>query len=176
MVQTVVLIAALALAALLVFAASRPGTFRVERSTSIRAPADRIFHLINDLHQFNTWNPFDKKDPNMKGRYRGPAAGPGAGYDFEGNKDVGKGSLEIVEVSNPAKVTMRLDMIVPMTAHNIVEFTLVPNGNATDVTWAISGPCPYLARLVGVFFNMDAMIGRDFEAGLAALKARAEAV
>ena len=173
MFKTIAIVAVVALAALLLFAATRPDTFRVERSVKIKAAPERLHPLINDLHQFNTWNPYNKKDPAMQGTYRGPAAGPGAGFDFEGNKDVGKGSIRIV-ASAPRKVTMKLDMLEPFEGHNTVEFSLAPQGETTDVTWAMHGPSPFLAKLVGVFINMDRMIGRDFEAGLAGLKARAE--
>ena len=112
--------------------------------------------------------------PNMKGSYRGPQSGPGAHFDFEGNKDVGRGSIEIIDSQPPQKVTMKLDMIEPFEGHNIGEFTLAPRGDTTDVTWAMHGPAPFMAKLMGLFFNMDRMIGRDFEAGLANLKAAAE--
>ena len=174
MIKTLALIAVAAIGALLIFAATRPDTFRVQRSASIKAAPDKLYPLINDLRQFNTWNPYEKKDPAIKGSYRGPASGPGAGYDFQGNKDVGKGSIEIVESSPPGKVTMKLDMLEPFEGHNVVEFSLAPRGEATEVTWAMHGPSPFVARLVGVFVNMDRMIGRDFEAGLANLKVRAE--
>lgn len=164
----------LAIAGLLVYAATRPDTFGLQRSTTISAPPEKIFALINDLRQFNTWNPYEKKDPNIQGSYRGPSAGPGAFYDFDGNKEVGKGSLGITGSSAPDKVRMRLDMHAPMEAHNEITFTLVPLGQVTEVTWAMQGPCPYLGKLMGVIFNMDTMIGRDFEAGLASLKALAE--
>jgi hypothetical protein len=160
-------------AALLIAATLRPDTFPVERTTRINASAERIHPLINNIAQMNTWNPFVKKDPNIKGSYRGPVAGPGAAYDFEGNKDVGKGSVEIT-AATPELITMKLDMLAPMEGHNIVEFRLVPSGNATEVTWAMHGPSPYLARLMGLFFNMDNMIGSAFRAGLADLKELAE--
>jgi uncharacterized protein YndB with AHSA1/START domain len=163
-----------AVAVLLIYAATRPGTFRVQRSLAIQAPADKLFPLISDMRQFNTWNPYNRKDPQMKGSYRGPASGPGAAYDFAGNKDVGKGSLEIVDVMAPNRVAMRLDMMEPFEGHNAIEFTLAPSGQGTEVTWAMHGPSPYMAKLMGIFFNMDQMIGRDFEAGLANLKAQAE--
>lgn len=112
---------------------------------------------------------------NIRGEYRGPQAGPGAVYHFAGNKDVGKGSISISIVDTaPSRVTMKLDMIEPFEGHNVVEFTLAPRGDATEVTWAMHGPSPFIARLVGVFMNMDRMIRRDFEAGLSNLKARAE--
>jgi hypothetical protein len=173
MIKTIAILAVIAVGTLLIFAATRPDTFRVERSASIKAPAEKLHPLINDMRVFNTWNPYNLKDPNIRGEYRGPQAGPGATYLFEGNKDVGKGSISIVETA-PAKVTMKLDMLEPFEGHNVVEFILAPQGDATEVTWAMHGPSPFMAKLVGVFMNMDRMIGRDFEAGLANLKARAE--
>jgi len=173
MIKTIALGAVAALGALLIFAATRPDTFRVERSASINAPAERLYPLINDLRQFNTWNPFEKGDPAAKGEYRGPAAGPGAAYDFHGGKS-GKGSISIVESAPPSKVTMKLDMLEPMEGHNIVEFTIAARGAMTDVTWAMHGPSPFISKLIGVFLSMDKMIGGQFEAGLANLKARAE--
>jgi len=174
MIKTISIVVVLALAALLLYAAVRPDTFSVQRSLRIQAPAEKIHPLIADLHRFNSWNPYDRKDPNMKGRYRGPAAGPGAAYDFEGNSQVGKGSIEIVQVQAPRQVTMQLRMIEPMKGLNRVDFTLAPQGDATEVTWAMQGRSPFIARLIGVFVDMDAMIGRDFEAGLAGLKTLAE--
>lgn len=174
MIKTIALLLVLAIGALLLYAASRPKVMAVQRSALIQAPAEKIHPLINDLHRFNTWNPYEKKDPAIKGSYRGPASGPGAGYDFEGNKDVGKGSLQITGAVVPASVTMELHMIEPMEGRNTIAFTLAPRGEATEVTWAMHGPSPFIARLAGVFFDMDRMIGRDFEAGLANLKSVAE--
>ena len=174
MINTVALLVVLAIGALLLHAASRPKVMAVQRSALIQAPAEKIHPLINDLRCFNTWNPYEKKDPALKGRYRGPASGPGAGYDFEGNKDVGKGSIQITGSAVPGRVTMELHMIKPMEGRNTIDFTLVPRGEATEVTWAMHGPSPFIARLVGVFIDMDRMIGRDFEAGLANLQSVAE--
>ena len=173
MIKTIALVAAIAIGALLAVAATRPDNFRVQRTASIKAPPDRLHGLINDMRVFNTWNPYNLKDPNIRGEYQGPQAGPGAIYRFAGNNDVGKGSIAIVDTA-PTRVTMKLDMIEPFEGHNIVEFTLAPKGEATDVTWAMHGPSPFMAKLVGLFMNMDRMIGRDFEDGLANLKARAE--
>jgi hypothetical protein len=161
--------------AILVYAATRPDTFRVQRSVSINAPPQTIFGLINDLRRFNTWNPFTQKDPHVKGVYSGPSDGTGAAYAFSGNKHVGEGSVEIAASFPSSKVAMKLDMIRPFEAHNIVEFTLEPNGHSTKVTWAMHGPSPYLAKLMSVFVSMDNMIGKEFEAGLAGLKTAAEA-
>lgn len=167
-------VAVLIVAAVLLIAARQPDTSRVQRSARIAAPAERIFPMINDLRLMNGWNPFVKKDPNLKGTYTGPAGGPGATYDFQGNKEVGTGRIQIVEAVSPSRVTMKLDMTAPMQAHNDIVFSLVPEGNATQVTWSMQGPAPFLGKVMGVIFNMDRMVGSAFEQGLADLKVRAE--
>ncbi|MDB5873681.1 MAG: hypothetical protein JWQ07_3123 [Ramlibacter sp.] len=173
MIKTILILGAAVIAVPLVWAAFKPDTFSVQRTASIKAAPDKLHALINDMRAFNTWNPYNRKDPAMKGEYQGPQAGPGAVYRFEGNKEVGKGSVSIV-ATEPSKVTMKLDMLEPFEGHNTIEFRLAPQGDATEVTWAMQGRNPYIAKLAGLFMNMDRMIGRDFEAGLANLKAQAE--
>lgn len=151
----------------------RPDSFRVQRTASIQAPPEKIFSHINDLRGFNAWNPYEKKDATPKGSYGEVAIGQGATYEFHG-KDVGRGRLEIIDSRPASEVRMKLDMLEPFEAHNIVELTLRPDGEATRVTWAIQGPVPYLAKIAHLFFDMDRMIGQDFERGLADLKALAE--
>ena len=154
----------------LAVAATRPNDFRVQRSASIKAPAEKIFPHINDLHAFNTWNPFNKKDPNVKGSYSGAVSGPGAAYAFEGNSEVGRGRIEITDSRPASEVRMNLHMLAPMEGRNIVEFTLRPKEDSTSVTWAIQGPMPYISKVLSLFCDMDAMIGKEFENGLAELK------
>lgn len=173
MLKTILIVLAVLLAGLLLFPLTRPDTFTVQRSRQIQAPAEKLHALINDMRAFNRWNPYDKKDPAMQSSYSGPAAGPGARYAFKGNSEVGEGSLTIT-ASTPLQVGMRLDMSAPMEAHNDITFTLVPKAGGTEVTWAMRGDSPYIAKLMGLIFNMDAMIGRDFEAGLASLQQLAE--
>jgi Polyketide cyclase / dehydrase and lipid transport len=166
----------LAVAVVSAIAASRPDTFRVSRSATIATPADKLFPMINDVREFNTWNPYNQKDPQMKGSYSGPASGPGAHYDFESRK-AGTGSFEVLRATASSEVTMRLNMTAPFKVDNTVIFTLAPQGNATQATqatWAMEGPAPFLAKFMGVIFNMDKMVGADFEAGLANLKTKAE--
>ena len=161
-------------AALLAYAATNPDTFRVARGTSIKAPPEKIFPLINDLRSLALWSPYETKDPAMKRNYSGPASGKGAAYEWDGDKNVGKGRLEIADTSPPSKVTIKLDMLKPFEAHNIVEFTLEPKDDATNVTWAMHGQTPLFAKVVHVFLDMDSMVGKDFETGLANLKTVAE--
>lgn len=174
MFKIIAIVVILALATLLIFAAARPDTFRVERATRIKAPPEKVFALINDLRRWGAWSPYEKKDPAMKKALSGAASGPGAVYEWDGNREVGKGRMEITDSSPPSRVIIRLDFVKPFEAHNIVEFTLRPQDDATDVTWAIQGPSPYISKLMGIFFSMDRMIGKDFEAGLVNLKTAAE--
>lgn len=162
------------LAALLIVAATRPDSFRVQRSVTIKAPPEKIFPLIDDLKAFATWSPYEKKDPAMKRSFTGPAAGPGATYAWDGDKNIGQGSLAITESQSPSRVLMRLDFLRPFEAHNFAEFTLLPRGDATEVTWAMYGPSPYVSKVMGLVFDFDKMVGSDFDDGLATLKAAAE--
>jgi uncharacterized protein YndB with AHSA1/START domain len=174
MINIIAIIVVVLLAALLGFAATRPDTFRVQRATSIKAPPEKIFALINDFHSWGSWSPWEKMDPTMKRTHSGAANGKGAVYEWEGNNKVGKGRMEIMDTSPPSKVTIKLDFVKPFEGHNIAEFTLEAKGDSTNVTWAMYGPNPYIAKLIHMFFNMDNMIGKDFETGLANLKTVAE--
>lgn len=119
------------------------------------------------------WSAWEKIDPAMKRTYSGAASGVGADFAWEGNKNIGSGSIEITE-SSPTKIAMKLDFTAPIVAHNIVEFTLAPNGNNTTVTQVIFGPSPYISKLMSLVFSMNKMVGSKFEEGLASLKATAE--
>jgi uncharacterized protein YndB with AHSA1/START domain len=162
------------IAGLLIYAATLPSDFRVARSTLINAPPERIFPLINDLKSFNEWNPFAKQDPTIVITYNGPQTGLGASYSWDSKGRAGKGSSAITDVSPPSRVGMRLDMEKPMEGHPNIAFTLEPRGAATDVSWTMAGPYPYINRVMGTIFNMDKMIGGTFENGLSALKTLAE--
>ena len=166
-------IVAVVIAGILIYAATKPDSFRVQRVVLIDAPPDKIHPLIADLEAWPAWSPYEKKDPGMKRTFGAVTAGKGATYAWEGNKDVGQGSMEIVE-SGPRKVLIKLDFLKPFEAHNMGEFLLEPKGDSTSVTWATYGPSPYMSKVIGTFINIDDMIGRDFERGLADLKAAAE--
>ena len=174
MITIIALVVVVLIVAVLVYAATKPDTFRVRRATNIKAPPEKIFALINDYHHWVSWSPYEKLDPAMRRTYSGAASGTGAVYEWEGNSKAGKGRMEITDTAPPSKVVIKLDFVKPFEAHNIVEFTMEPTGASTNVTWDMHGPSPYLAKVMHVFFNMDRMIGKDFETGLANLKAVAE--
>jgi uncharacterized protein YndB with AHSA1/START domain len=169
-VAIVAIVLAVAIAIVLILAATKPDTFSVQRATTVRAPAEKIFALINDFHRWGTWSPYEARDPAMKRSYSGPANGVGAVYGWDGNNNVGAGRMEILETSPPAKIVIKLDFFKPFEGHNTAEFTILPQGDATDVRWVMHGPAPFMSRLMQVFINIDRMIGKDFEIGLANLK------
>jgi uncharacterized protein YndB with AHSA1/START domain len=174
MLKTIAIIVVVAIAAVLGLAATKPDTFRVQRSATIKAPPDKVFALINDFRNWSQWSPWEKLDPAMKRTHSGPPSGKGAVYEWDGNKEVGAGRMEITEPTPPSKLVIKLDFIRPFEGHNTAEFTLQPQGDGTNLTWAMHGPAPFISKVMQVFFSMDGMIGKDFETGLANLKAVAE--
>lgn len=159
---------------ILLIASTRPNRMQIARSVSIQAPPEKIFPLINDLHAFNTWNPFYKADPAQKGTYSGPSAGVGAKYAWE-SKRMGVGSMTIAQTAPPSRINMNLDFVKPFPGNNLVTFTVAPKGSATDVTWAMEGPVAFIPKVMGLFFSMDNMMGKAFDDGLVDLKKIAEA-
>ena len=174
MIKKIAIVIVLLIAGVLIFAATKPDTFRVQRSAGIKAPPEKVFAILNDFQKWGSWSPWEKKDPAMKRTWGAVTSGKGAKYAWEGNSDVGKGSMEIAESSPSSRLTIKLDFIEPFEGHNIVDFTLEPKGDSTSVTWTMHGPMPFISKVISVFCNMDSMVGKDFEAGLATLKAVAE--
>jgi hypothetical protein len=157
----------------LILAVTKPDVLRVQRAAAMQAPPERIFSLINDFHQWGNWSPWEHRDPAMKRTFSGNESGKGAVYAWDGNKNVGAGRMEILDAVLP-KIVIKLDFIKPFEGHNTAEFTMLPRGGATDVTWTMYGATPLLGKVMHVFINMDRMIGKDFEAGLANLKKAVE--
>ena len=177
MIEIIAIIAvvlAIAIAIIVILAATKPNIFSIQRATMIKAPPGKIFPLINDFHQWGTWSPYETKDPAMKRTYDGAASGKGAVYAWDGNKNVGSGRMEILDASQPSKIVIKLDFFKPFEAHNTAEFTMLPQGDAsnaaTDINWQMHGPAPFMSKVMQVFMNVDRMVGKDFEIGLANLK------
>lgn len=171
---TVVIVIAVVVIGILVVAAMRPGSFAVQRSAEMQAAPAAIYPLIADFREWPRWSPWEKLDPDMKRTLTGAPSGTGAVYAWEGSNKVGAGRMEIRDVSPPSKVVIQLDFIKPFEGHNVTEFVLVPKAGSTDVQWTMRGPATFMMKLMGLFMNMDKMIGRDFERGLANLKAAVE--
>lgn len=175
MLKKALLVIAAVIAAVLLFAATRPSEFHIERSASIGASPEVVFPLINDFEGWEHWSPWEKLDPAMKKELSGPPAGTGAGYAWWGNDDVGSGSMRITESQPPALVKIALEFVEPFQASNVATFTVMPEGAGSRVTWGMDGANPFGMKLASLFVDMDQMIGKDFEHGLANLRTLAEA-
>lgn len=169
----VLAVVVIVIAALLAYVMTRPDSFRVERSAVIHAHADKVHRLVSDFHEWSRWSPWEKLDPAMQRTHSGAQDGRGAIYEWSGNKKAGAGRMEITE-STPSNVTIKLDFIKPFEGHNITEFQIRPDGDATQVNWIMHGPATFATKMMSAFFNLDRMIGKDFEEGLANLKRAAE--
>ncbi len=177
MIKTLLTVVVVVILAVLAYAATQPDSFRLERSISIKAPPEKIFTHLVDFKLWAAWSPWEKLDPAMKRTHSGAPSGKGAQYAWAGDK-AGAGSMEVLEATPASKVHIKLDFTKPFEAHNRVDFTLKPQGDAaqgmTQVTWAMYGPSNYMTKLIHVFFSMDKLVGKDFESGLADLKAVSE--
>jgi len=174
MLLKIIIVIAVLVAIVLVFAATKPKIFTVQRTINIKAPPDKIFELVNDFHNWSGWAPQDKEDPTMKRTYSGAVSGKGAVSEWVSSGSAGKGRMTITESTPPRMISVEVDLVKPFEAHNINEFTLEPAGDSTKVTWAMHGTNLYIMKLISVFKNMDSVAGKHFERGLDNLKTVAE--
>jgi len=169
----VVILLAVALA-MVTFASARPNDFSVKRSAEIKAAPDKIFALINDFRQWPKWSPWERLDPNLKRTLSGAESGRGSVYEWEGDKKVGAGRMEILDSVPPSRIDIKLSFLKPFKAENRTVFTITPVGGTSQVLWEMTGTSNLTFKIMGMFMSMDKMVGRDFEKGLAAMKAEAE--
>jgi hypothetical protein len=166
-------IATTAVGAMLILASMRQDTFHVERSTRIAAPPEWVFQQINDLQRMKYWNPYEQKDPSLKGEFGPTTRGVGASYAFESDK-VATGRMTIVGSKPLRQVTLRLDFEKPFVSTVTTEYTLVPDRGGTKVTWTMEGPANFVHKLMETAFVLDPLIGRDLDRGLSNLKMASE--
>jgi hypothetical protein len=174
MLKVIALLLMAALGTIGTLAAFQPDSLQIERSIKIKASEDVVFQKINDLHEWDAWSPWAKKDPAMVVINSGANSGIGAIYEWSGNSDVGKGRMEITDMSPTSRVSIKLDFLEPFKVQNTVEFRLNTDEGFTHTTWSMQGPMPFTSKIFSVFVNIDEMVGGDFENGLANLKAIAE--
>ncbi len=158
----------------LIVAAMQPDTFTVTRSTTIKAPPREVFPQVNNLRNWDAWSPWAKMDPEMEQTYDGPAAGPGATSAWKGNAKVGEGSRTITESLADQLIRIKLNFIRPFACSNDVEFIFRPTAEGTHVTWSMTGYNKFINKAVCLVMNMDKMVGRQFDEGLASMKAIVE--
>jgi len=144
--------------------------FTVERSASIAAPPQTVYDLLVDFHKWPQWSPWEELDPGMERTHSGAEAGVGAKYAWSGNRKAGQGDMTITDAQAPSKVQIALNFVKPFKSSNTTMFTLTPEAGGTKVLWSMIGPRPLMMRIFGFVFNMDKMVGKDFEKGLAKLQ------
>ncbi len=167
---TLFVVITVAIVAILGLASTKPATYHVERSLTMAAPPQTVYAVLNDLHRFPEWSPWQKLDPAMKITHDGPPSGVGAKYHWVGNKDVGEGRMTITGSTPFESVEEKLEFLKPWESTSDVRFSIAPDAAGTKVTWAMDGNNDFMAKVMTVFMSMDAMIGKDFDAGLANLK------
>jgi uncharacterized protein YndB with AHSA1/START domain len=165
---------AILIAVILIFAAAKPNTFQVRRSIVIHAPREKVFPLINDFHYWSSWAPQDREDSSMTRTFDGSTNGVGAISEWRSTGRAGKGRMTITESVPLTMILVKVDFVKPFEAHNLNEFTLESYGTSTKVTWTLQGTNLYIMKLMGMFVNMDRMMGKHFETGLSELKILAE--
>jgi hypothetical protein len=141
----------------------------------MEAPAWVAFNVLNNFHRWPAWSPWEKLDPNMTKKHEGPEAGVGAIYEWSGNDKVGTGRMSITESEPSKKIAIKLEFMKPWEATNTTLFTLTSTGKDVEVSWAMEGENNFMAKAASLFMDMDAMVGKDFEAGLLSLQKLVEA-
>lgn len=175
MFKRALLLVFLVLAGIFAFAATRPGAYRVARTTTVAAPAEVVWSNLADFRKWGAWSPWDKLDPNLKKTYEGEPGTPGASYAWQGNKQVGKGRMTITEARAPSLLALKLEFVEPVPAMADTKFTLAAKTpTATDVTWQMEGTNTLFGKVLGLFMDVDKTIGGDFDRGLSAFKAAVE--
>jgi len=173
MLKKIFLTLGLLILAWLLYAATKPSTFAVQRSVTIKAPVEKVYTLVDSLRAWSAWSPYEHLDSQMTKTYAGPPSGVGASWSWE-SKKAGSGRMTIIAAKPTTSITFALDFMAPMAAHDTAEFTFVPRGDSVAVTWGIHGPNPYAMKVVSTLMNVDAIYASDFDRGLASLKALAE--
>ncbi len=175
MLKIIVISLLVVIVGVLIYASTKPNTFSVVRKLKINASPDKVYAAVNDFNRWKSWSPWEKKDPAMQRTFTGAQAGVGTIYEWNGDKNVGQGRMEITESVTAQKILIKLDFFKPFEAHNIAEFSFIPEGNGTLVVWEMRGPQVFVSKLMGIFMDIDKMVGTDFEAGLSNLQKITEA-
>ncbi|AKJ04023.1 polyketide cyclase/dehydrase/lipid transport protein [Archangium gephyra] len=175
MLKKIFLGAAVIILALCGVIALQPSTFSVQRSATFKAAPDIAFALVNDFHRWEGWSPWQKLDPNQKMTFEGAATGVGAKYGWSGNDQVGEGRMTIEESKTNELVRIQLEFIRPFASTSPTTFTFSPAAEGVTVTWKMEGTNTFMGKAISLFVGMDAMLGKDFDAGLAAMGKLAEA-
>ncbi len=174
MLKKVVLAVVVLVVGFVAVVATRPSSFRVERSLTMAAPAELPFGLVNSFGNWRYWSPWEKLDPAMKKKLDGPFAGPGAIYAWSGNDKAGEGKMTILESELYTRIRIELAFIKPWPATSLTTFSFEPAPEGVTVRWTMEGKNDFVGKAFTVFMDMDTMVGKDLEQGLATMKSLVE--
>ena len=169
-ISLVILTILLLLIGFLSYVATKESQFNYQRSGLIKAPASKIYPYLVNFKLGHQWSPYEQKDPSMKKTFSGPEGQVGSIMEFEGNSEVGSGKLEILKMVPDESVEIRLTMLKPFQAENIVRYKLSPEANGTLFTWSMSGDGGFLGKLIATVIDCEKMVGGQFSEGIANLK------
>lgn len=175
MVKKILLGAGVVVLGFVAVVATRPSEYHIERSASVAAAPDVVYSQVNDLATFQSWSPWARLDPEMKTELSSPSAGVGANYHWTGNDQVGEGNMKIIDSTSNGKVVIDLNFLKPMESQALTTFSFEPEAEGTKVTWSMDGKNDFMGKAFTLFMDMDKMVGKDFENGLASLKTVSEA-
>ncbi len=159
---------------LLIVIATRPSDFRVTRSATMNATPAAVFAQVNDFHNWEAWSPWAKMDPNAKSTFEGPTSGTGSVFLWDGNKDVGAGSMTILQSEPNDRIHIKLAFVRPFAGTNDVYFTFKPEGEQTAVTWSMAGKNNFIAKAISLCIDCEKMVGQQYDKGLANIKSIVE--
>jgi uncharacterized protein YndB with AHSA1/START domain len=175
MFKKILIAVALLLVVLIVFVATRPATYHVERSARMAASPAAVYAQVADFRAWERWSPWEGRDPDMRKTFEGPSSGAGASYHWVGNDEVGEGRMTITEADPGRRVEIDLEFIKPWASRNVTTFELEPDGAGTRVVWHMDGRNDFMGKAMSLVMDFDQMIGADFERGLGSLEAAAVA-
>lgn len=151
-----------------------PTQMSASRSVVINAPKEVVWENVTKFENMNKWSPWAKRDPNMKNTVEGTDGTVGAKQSWTGNKKVGSGSQTISALDPMNRIDSKLDFKEPMEGHADAYTVLADTAGGVKVTWSFSSAMSRPFNIIGLFMDMDAAIGKDYEEGLANLKALCE--
>jgi len=172
--KTILIILGVLLALVIILGLTGSDTYRYERSVTIAAPADAVYEHVASLGAMDKWSPWNDLDPNVKKSIEGTDGAVGAVAKWEGNDDIGKGEQRLDTLVPGKLVRTHLTFLEPWQQECGAGIDLAQAGDSTKVTWFMVGENNFMGKVMGVFMDMDAMIGKDFEKGLGRLKSIAE--
>jgi uncharacterized protein YndB with AHSA1/START domain len=166
-IKKILIVLAVFVGLVMIYAAFAPDSYIVERSRTINAPINVVFEKVAYFKNWDSWSPWKEKDQTSSYAIDGTDGTVGAKYSWTGDPEkTGKGSMTVTEYAANKKFAYDLSFTEPWEMSSKGYFTVEDEGGKTKLTWADEGDIPFMQRPMMLFFDLDAMMGPDFERGL----------